>query len=80
MTRNADGTWQTENVSATVGSNKYYQYSFMNNAVRYDVCDLWAKVASKDSKASAIEEMLMNLRIKIRLVLTELKQNSTMMP
>lgn len=60
MTRNADGTWQTENVSATVGSNKYYQYSFMNNAVRYDVCDLWAKVASKDSKASAIEEMPSN--------------------
>ena len=60
MTRNADGTWQTENVSATVGSNKYYQYSFMNNAVRYDVCDLWAKVASKDSKASAIETIPSN--------------------
>lgn len=60
MTRNADGTWQTENVSSLVGSNKYYQYSFMNNAVRYDVCDLWAKVASKDSKASAIEEMPSN--------------------
>lgn len=60
MTRNADGTWQTENVSSTVGSNKYYQYSFTNNGVRYDVCDIWAKVASKDSKASAIEEMPSN--------------------
>ena len=60
MTRNADGTWQTENVSSTVGSNKYYQYSFTNNGVRYDVCDIWAKVASKDSKASAIEEMPLN--------------------
>lgn len=60
MTRNADGTWQTENVSALVGSNKYYQYSFTNNGVHYDVCDIWAKVASKDSKASAIEEMPLN--------------------
>ena len=60
MTRNADGTWQTENVSSTVGSNKYYQYSFTNNGVRYDVCDIWAKVASKDSKASAIEEIPSN--------------------
>ena len=60
MTRNADGTWQTENVSSTVGSNKYYQYSFTNNGVHYDVCDIWAKVASKDSKASAIEEMPSN--------------------
>lgn len=60
MTRNADGTWQTENVSATVGSNKYYQYSITNNGVRYDVCDLWAKVASKDSKASAIETIPSN--------------------
>ena len=60
MTRNADGTWQTENVSSTVGSNKYYQYSFTNNGVRYDVCDIWAKVASKDSKASAIEEIPLN--------------------
>ncbi|MDD6655174.1 MAG: alpha-amylase family glycosyl hydrolase [Treponema sp.] len=60
MTRNADGTWQTENVSALIGSNKYYQYSFTNNGVRYDVCDIWAKVASKDSKASAIEEIPSN--------------------
>ena len=60
MTRNSDGTWQTENVSSTVGSNKYYQYSFTNNGVRYDVCDIWAKVASKDSKASAIEEIPLN--------------------
>lgn len=57
MIRNNDGTWKTENVSAIVGSNKYYKYSFMNNGVQYDVCDIWAKVASKDSTASAIEKI-----------------------
>ena len=57
MTRNADGTWQTADVSAQVGANKYYKYSFMNNGVRYDVCDIWAKSASKDSAASAIEQV-----------------------
>lgn len=54
MTRNTDGTWQTDNVSAQVGANKYYKYSFMNNGVQYDVCDIWAKVGSIDSKASQI--------------------------
>lgn len=57
MTRNADGTWQTDDVSALAGANKYYKYSFMNNGVQYDVCDIWAKAASKDSKASAIEQV-----------------------
>ena len=57
MTRNADGTWQTDDVSAQVGANKYYKYSFMNNGVQYDVCDIWAKAASKDSRASAIEQI-----------------------
>ena len=57
MSRNADGTWQTKDVSAEVGSNKYYKFSFMNNGVKYDVCDIWAKSASKDSAASAIEQV-----------------------
>ena len=57
MSRNADGTWQTKDVSAEVGSNRYYKYSFMNNGVKYDVCDIWAKSASKDSAASAIEQV-----------------------
>lgn len=60
MTRNKDGTFSTGNVSAKVGSNKYYKYSFMNNGVQYDVCDIWAKVASKDSTASAIESISTN--------------------
>ena len=60
MKRNADGTWQTENVSSTVGSNKYYKYSFMTNGVQYDVCDIWAKSASKDSVASAIDRLETN--------------------
>lgn len=60
MTRNKDGTFSTGNVSAKVGSNKYYKYSFMNNGVQYDVCDIWAKVASKDSTASAIESISIN--------------------
>ena len=55
MTRQANGTWKTDNVSSDVGANKYYKYSFMTNGVQYDVCDIWAKSASKDSVASAIE-------------------------
>ncbi len=55
MTRQPNGTWKTEDVSSTVGANKYYKYSFMTNGVQYDVCDIWAKSASKDSVASAIE-------------------------
>ena len=60
MTRNSDGTWQTADVSSEVGSNKYYKYSFMNNNVQYDVCDIWAKSAAKNSTASAIEEISAN--------------------
>ena len=55
MTRQANGTWKTKNVSSDVGANRYYKYSFMTNGVQYDVCDIWAKSASKDSVASAIE-------------------------
>lgn len=60
MTRQANGTWKTENVSSDVGANKYYKYSFMTNGVQYDVCDIWAKSASKDSVASAIDPIPAN--------------------
>lgn len=60
MSRSKNGTWKTENVSSTVGSNKYYKYSFFTNGVQYDVCDIWAKSASKNSLASAIEELKLN--------------------
>lgn len=58
--KNKNGTWKTKNVSSTVGSNKYYKYSFFTNGVQYDVCDIWAKSASKNSVASAIEELKSN--------------------
>lgn len=58
MKRSKNGTWKSENVS--VGSNKYYKYSFFTNGVQYDVCDIWAKSASKNSVASAIEELKSN--------------------
>ena len=60
MTRQPNGTWKTSNVSSTVGANRYYKYSFMTNGVQYDVCDIWAKSASKDSVASAIEGISAN--------------------
>lgn len=60
MNRSKNGTWKIENVSSTVGSNKYYKYSFFTNGVQYDVCDIWAKSASKNSVASAIEELKSN--------------------
>lgn len=60
MSRSKNGTWKTKNVSSTVGSNKYYKYSFFTNGVQYDVCDIWAKSASKNSVASAIEELKLN--------------------
>lgn len=60
MKRSKNGTWKTKNVSSTVGSNKYYKYSFFTNGVQYDVCDIWAKSASKNSVASAIEELKLN--------------------
>lgn len=60
MSRSKNGTWKTEIVSSTVGSNKYYKYSFFTNGVQYDVCDIWAKSASKNSVASAIEELKLN--------------------
>lgn len=58
MKRSKNGTWKSGNVS--VGSNKYYKYSFFTNGVQYDVCDIWAKSASKNSVASAIEELKLN--------------------
>lgn len=60
MTRQPNGTWKTENASSEVGANKYYKYSFMTNGVQYVVCDIWAKSASKDSVASAIEGVPVN--------------------
>lgn len=60
MSRSKNGTWKTKDVSSTVGSNKYYKYSFFTNGVQYDVCDIWAKSASKNSVASAIEELKLN--------------------
>lgn len=60
MSRSKNGTWKTGDVSSTVGSNKYYKYSFFTNGVQYDVCDIWAKSASKNSVASAIEELKLN--------------------
>ena len=60
MSRSKNGTWNIKNVSSTVGSNKYYKYSFFTNGVQYDVCDIWAKSASKNSVASAIEELKSN--------------------
>lgn len=60
MTRQANGTWKTGDVSSEVGTNKYYKYSFMTNGVQYDVCDIWAKSASKNSVASSIEENPVN--------------------
>lgn len=60
MTRNANGTWSTENVSATVGSNKYYKYRLTNNDTVYDVCDLWSKVDAKDSVATQITSIPTN--------------------
>lgn len=54
MTRNTDGTWTSENIATKVGANKYYKYRFVNNGETNDVCDIWAKVASKDSIATQI--------------------------
>ncbi len=58
MTRNSDGTWiSKEEDSSKIGSNKYYQYRIETNGVKKDVCDIWNKVASKNSVASQIVSM-----------------------
>lgn len=57
MTKNDDGTWSTENVSEKVASNKYYKYRFAQSDETYDVCDLWGKVASKNSEATQIVDI-----------------------
>ena len=54
MTRQPDGTWKTEDVSGDVLGNKYYKYRIRNGNYTYDVCDIWAKVASKNSEATQI--------------------------
>ena len=54
MTRQTDGTWKTEDVSADVAGKKYYKYRIRNGNYYYDVCDIWAKVASKNSEATQI--------------------------
>lgn len=55
MIRSNDGTWKTEDVSSKVTGNKYYKYRIKVDGITHDVCDIWAKTASKNSKASAIE-------------------------
>ena len=57
MTRNVDGTWETDESSTKVGTNKYYKYSLINNGVKYDVSDIWSYVASPDSVASQIVDI-----------------------
>mgnify|MGYP002726335986 CR=1 FL=1 len=54
MTRQSDGTWKTEDVSADVAGKNYYKYRIRNGNYSYDVCDIWAKVASKNSEATQI--------------------------
>lgn len=54
MIRQTDGTWKTENVSGDVLGNNYYKYRIRNGNYTYDVCDIWAKVASKNSEATQI--------------------------
>lgn len=58
MTKATDGTWSTtKGDSSKIGSNKYYQYRIETNDVKKDVCDIWNKVASKNSVASQITSM-----------------------
>lgn len=57
MTRQDDGTWKTDDVSGEVGSNKYYKYLLRNGSYSYAVCDIWAKVASKDSEATQLADI-----------------------
>ena len=54
MSRQTDGTWKTEDVSSDVSGNNYYKYRIRNGNYSYDVCDIWAKVASKNSEATQI--------------------------
>ena len=54
LTRQPDGTWKTEDVSADVAGKNYYKYRIRNGNYSYDVCDIWAKVASKNSEATQI--------------------------
>lgn len=54
MIRQTDGTWKTEDVSADVAGKNYYKYRIRNGNYSYDVCDIWAKVASKNSEATQI--------------------------
>lgn len=54
MTKQVDGTWKTDDVSADVGTNKYYKYKFVQPESTYETCDIWGKVASKNSEASQI--------------------------
>ena len=54
MSRQTDGTWKTEDVSGDVSGNNYYKYRIKNGNYSYDVCDIWAKVASKNSEATQI--------------------------
>ena len=54
MSRQTDGTWKTEDVAGDVSGNNYYKYRIRNGNYSYDVCDIWAKVASKNSEATQI--------------------------
>ena len=57
MVKDSKGVWTSAEVSAKVGSNKYYKYRVVNGETTYDVCDLWAKVAAKDSVATQIVDI-----------------------
>ncbi len=54
MTKQTDGTWKSEDASADVGTNKYYKYRFVQSESTYETCDIWGKVASKNSEATQI--------------------------
>ena len=54
LSKQENGIWTSSDVSGTVGGNKFYKYRFVNNGKTYEVADIWAKVASRESEASAI--------------------------
>lgn len=60
MIRSNDGTWKTDDVSSKVTDNKYYKYRIKVDGITHDVCDIWAKTASKNSVASAIDPIKAN--------------------
>lgn len=57
LTKQPNGIWKSDNVSDVVGENKYYKYRFVNVGTTYDVCDIWGKVACRDSVATQIVDI-----------------------